>query len=145
MINKEAILAKLNEMNQHTMMEWMQVKYIDFTGDTLTVEMPVNERVHQPYGLLHGGATAALAETVGSVLSAAQFSDNKMGAVGTNLNIYHLKSARQGKVFAKGSFIRKGNSLHVIRIDIYDENENAISYAILTTKIIDIAQKSKRD
>lgn len=135
-MNKE-ILSALNAMNKNTMMEWMQIEFTEFTGDTLTAEMPVNEKVHQPYGLLHGGATASLAETVGSVLSAVQYSDKEKGAVGTNLNIYHLKSARNGKVTAKGSFIRKGNSLHTVKIDIFNEQNEQVSYAILTTKIID--------
>lgn len=135
-MERETILKALNSTSKNTMMEWLDITYTDFTGDTLTAEMPVNEKVHQPYGLLHGGASAALAETVGSFLSALQYDRETHGAVGTNLNIYHLKSVREGKVYAKGHFIRKGSSLHVIQIDVTDENQHAVSHATLTTKII---------
>lgn len=131
----EKVLEKLNQSNQNTMMEAIGIKYTEFTGDTLTAEMHVNSKVHQPYGLLHGGATAALAETVGSSLSAMQANDGG-GAVGTNLNIYHLRSKRDGIVTAKASFIRKGRSLHVVDIQIMDENQDLIAKAILTNKVI---------
>ena len=142
-MDKDKVLAQINATNKNTMMELLGIEYIDFTGDTLTASMEVNSKVHQPYGLLHGGATAVLAETVGSVLSAVQCVDQEEGSVGTNLNIYHLKSVREGKVFAKASFIRKGRGMHVIDIRVHDENDNLISNAILTTKVIDIKRKSK--
>ncbi|MXV38562.1 hotdog fold thioesterase [Flavobacteriaceae bacterium Ap0902] len=143
-MDKKEILDRINQMNQNTMMEWMDIRFIDFTGDMLIAEMTVNEKVHQPYGLLHGGASAALAETVGSVLSAIQFPGSDHGAVGTNLNIYHLKSARDGKVIAKGSFIRKGKGQHVVKIDIFDEQDNHISHAILTNQIINRTKKYQK-
>lgn len=143
-MDKDKVLAQMNATNKNTMMELLGIEYIDFTGDTLTASMEVNSNVHQPYGLLHGGATAVLAETVGSVLSAVQCVDKEEGSVGTNLNIYHLKSVREGKVFAKGSFIRKGRGMHVIDIRVHDENDNLISNAILTTKVIDIKRKSAK-
>ena len=135
-MDKDKILQQLNETSKNTMMEVMGIRYTAYTGDTMTAEMDVNPDVHQPYGLLHGGASAALAETVGSFLSALQYDAQTHGAVGTNLNIYHLNSVREGKIKAKASFIRKGNNLHVIDIDITDENNSPISKAILTTKII---------
>lgn len=134
-MNLETILEKLNQSNQNTMMEAIGIKYTEFTGDTLSAEMTVNAKVHQPYGLLHGGASAALAETVGSSLSALQ-SEEGGGAVGTNLNIYHLQSKREGVITAKASFIRKGKSLHVVDIQITDENQQLIAKAILTNKVI---------
>lgn len=130
------ILDQLNQSNQNTMMETIGIKYTEFTGDSLTATMPVNSNVHQPYGLLHGGASAALAETVGSSLSAMQYEDGT-GAVGTNLNIYHLKSKRDGIVTAKASFIRKGRSLHVVNIDVMDEENQLIAKATLTNKVIE--------
>ena len=136
MMNKDSVLQQLNETSKNTMMEAMGIRYTEFTGDSLTAEMDVTPIVHQPYGLLHGGASAALAETVGSFLSALQYDQETYGAVGTNLNIYHLNSVRAGKITAKAGFIRKGNNLHVLEIDIHDSNNSPISKAILTTKII---------
>lgn len=130
----KVLLDKLNQMCPNTMLEWMNIKFIDYTGEVLIAEMPVNERVHQPFGLLHGGATAALAETVGSVLSVIQFNDDTR-MVGTNLNIYHLKSAKDGVVTARAGFIRKGKSTHVVNIEIFNQENEPISYAILTNKI----------
>lgn len=132
------LLKRINERNAHTMMEWMQIEYTEFTGETLTAEMEVNERVHQPYGLLHGGASAAMAESVGSFLSALQCDNKTHGSVGTNINSYHLKSIKSGKVFAKASFVRKGRSLHVVNIDIVDEEGNLVNKSVLTCKIIEI-------
>lgn len=135
-MDKDTVLQQLNATNANTMMEQLGIVYTEFTGDTLIAEMSVTPQVHQPYGLLHGGASAALAETVGSFLSALQYDPLTHGAVGTNLNIYHLNSVTEGKIIAKSSFIRKGNNLHVIDIEIYDDNNAQISKAILTTKII---------
>lgn len=132
------LLKRINDRNAHTMMEWMQIEYTEFTGETLTAEMEVNERVHQPYGILHGGASAAMAESVGSFLSALQCDNKTHGSVGTNINSYHLKSINSGKVFAKASFVRKGRSLHVINIDIVDEKGNLVNKSVLTCKIIEI-------
>lgn len=142
MMDKDKALAQMNATNQNTMMELLGITYTDFDGETLTASMEVNSKVHQPYGLLHGGATAVLAETVGSVLSAVHTNTQEEGSVGTNLNIYHLKSVREGKIFARASFIRKGRSMHVIDIKVHDEKEQLISTSILTTKIIDIKRKS---
>ncbi len=136
--SNEVILQELNATNKNTLMEQLGIEYTQFSMDSITAKMPVNAKVHQPYGLLHGGATAALAETVGSVLSAAQVNPKEQGAVGTNLNIYHLQSVREGWVFANAHFIRKGKSIHVINIDVFDENKKKIAYAILTTKIINL-------
>ncbi|MDO5654823.1 MAG: hotdog fold thioesterase [Flavobacteriaceae bacterium] len=140
-MDKDKILKQLNETNKNTMMETMGITYTEFTGDRLSAEMEVGPKVHQPYGLLHGGASAALAETVGSFLSALQYDFKTHGAVGTNLNIYHLNSVREGKITATAKFIRKGNQIHVIEIEIYDANNSQISRAILTTKIIEKSRK----
>lgn len=144
-IDKDKALEQINATNKNTMMELLGIEYTEFTGDSITGSMEVDSRVHQPYGLLHGGATAVLAETLGSVLSALQFKDSQHGAVGTNLNIYHLKSVRKGMIFGTARFIRKGSSLHVIEIKVIDEVGDLISTAILTTKIIVKSRKIKKE
>ncbi|MDO5510629.1 MAG: hotdog fold thioesterase [Weeksellaceae bacterium] len=132
------MIDKLNALNKDTLMETLGITYTHFDGDMLRGEMQVTPAVHQPFGLLHGGATAVLAETLGSFLSSMQYDpkDNKM-AVGTNLNVYHLKSVRSGKVTADASFVRKGRSMHVLHIDVYNEEDDKIAYAVLTTQIVE--------
>lgn len=126
----------LNQINQNTLMQTLKIEYTSFSGDTLSAKMPVGVAVHQPMGLLHGGASAALAESVGSMLSAAQNDMNLYGIVGTNLNIYHLNSMTEGTLNAHASFIRKGKSMHVIRVDMENQNGKQIAYALLSTKVI---------
>jgi len=100
-------------------------------------KMPVNPKVHQPYGILHGGATAALAETVGSCASAL-FIDTKSKIVkGIELSINHLKSKKEGTVFGIAKPIHKGRTTHLWEIRIEDEAQNLISLCKLTNIVLD--------
>uniref|UniRef100_UPI0039A5EDA0 PaaI family thioesterase n=1 Tax=Ornithobacterium rhinotracheale TaxID=28251 RepID=UPI0039A5EDA0 len=132
-------LQKLNETNRNTVMETLGIRYIEFTGDTLTAEMEVTPKTHQPMGLMHGGVNAVLAETVGSYLSILQFKkEEKKSAVGINIQVNHMRAVRKGKVFATASFLRKGQSLHFMQILIKDEAGHITAQATMTNKIIDV-------
>lgn len=98
--------------------------------------MPVDERTRQPYGLLHGGASAALAETLGSVGSHFLVKDQGKAAVGIEINTNHLKGKREGIVTGKASIVHKGGRLHVWNIDIVDEADALIATGRLTVMII---------
>jgi uncharacterized protein (TIGR00369 family) len=97
--------------------------------------MPVDARTHQPYGLLHGGASAALAETIGSFGSHLLVEKEGGIAVGVELNINHLKSKRHGLVTGKGTIIHQGRSSHVWNIEICDENGGLLAVSRLTVMV----------
>ena len=112
-MNKQKLLYSINRLSNNTLMQTLNIEFIDVTEDSLTAKMPVNTSVHQPFGLLHGGATAALAETVGSSASAL-FVDNDTKIVkGIELNISHLKSVKEGFVYGIAKSIHKGKTIHL--------------------------------
>ena len=139
-MNKKEILAAFNARNKNTLMEVLDIEYVDLGDDFLTAKMPVTSKVHQPYGILHGGATAALAETVGSAASNF-FIDSKNKLInGIQLSVNHIKSKREGTVFATARNIHKGRTTHLWEIKIVDENDNLISIAKITNIILDKKQ-----
>jgi uncharacterized protein (TIGR00369 family) len=98
--------------------------------------MPVNPSVHQPMGLLHGGATVALAESVGSAASMLFVNSDLFEVRGIEIAANHLKSKRNGMVTATAKIIHKGRSIHLWEIRIVDENDNLISLCKLTNMIL---------
>lgn len=136
-MDKSKTLATLNSLNKNTLMETLDIEFVDVSEDSITAKMPVNSSVHQPYGILHGGATAALAETVGSCASAL-FIDTKTKIVkGIELSINHLKSKKEGVVFGVAKPIHKGKTTHLWEIKILDEEGNLISICKLTNIVLD--------
>ncbi|WP_440881735.1 PaaI family thioesterase [Tenacibaculum sp. C7A-26P2] len=137
-MDKEKILQRLNQLNKNTLMETLDIKFIDIGENFLTAKMPVNSKVHQPFGLLHGGATAALAETVGSAASQCSLIDVKTKiTVGLELNINHIKSKKKGILYAKATVIHKGKTTHLWEIKIIDEKNDLISVCKLTNIVLD--------
>ncbi|WP_298778011.1 PaaI family thioesterase [uncultured Polaribacter sp.] len=127
----------LNNINKNTLMETLEIEFTDVGEDFLIAKMPVNTRVYQPFGILHGGATAALAETVGSCASAL-FVDAKTKIIkGIELSINHLKSVKKGFVFGIAKPIHKGRTTHLWEVRIVDEDNNLISICKLTNIILD--------
>jgi len=137
-MDKEKKLAQLNAMNKNTLMELLDIRFTDCGEDFLEAAMPVNSKVHQPYGILHGGASIALAETVGSVLSATSIDYKKFKSVGMQMTANHLRPKREGEVTARAEFVKKGRTTHLIKIDIRDEENNLICYCHLTNAIVSI-------
>ena len=136
-MKKEEILKLMNASNSQTLMQTLSIDFIDFGEDYLIAKMPVTPRIHQPDGILHGGATAALAETVGSCASAL-FIDTKTKIVkGIELSINHLKSKKEGIVFGVARAIHKGRTTHLWEIKIIDEEDNLISICKLTNIVLD--------
>lgn len=126
----------LNNSVKGTLMESLQIRFVDFSQEILTAEMPVNQNTIQPYGFLHGGATMALAESVGGALSLLSLEDKTLIAVGVEINANHLLPVLNGNVKATASFLRKGNSIHVIDIRVTDISGRLISVCRLTNKIV---------
>ena len=132
-MNKEEILGMCAKMCKNTLMETLKIEFIDVGEDFLTAKMPVTPKVHQPDGVLHGGASVALAESVGSAASYI-FLDTKDFVIrGIEISANHLKSIKGGDVFAKATFIHKGRTTQLWNIHITDAQDNLISLVKLTT------------
>jgi len=135
-MDKVKILDTCKAYSKNTLMETLQIEYIDAGEDYLKAKMPVNARVHQPMGLLHGGASVALAESVGSAAS-MMFVDPQLYEVrGIEISANHLKSKREGEVFATAKIIHKGSRLHLWEIRITDEEDRLISLCKLSNMIL---------
>ena len=132
-MDKEQILAYCNAASANTLMETLGIEYIDLGEDWLTARMPVTPKVHQPDGVLHGGATAALAESVGSV---AVFVFNKERDVlvrGIEITANHLRSVTEGYVYATTRPIHLGKSIQLWEIRVTDEKDQLVSLCKLST------------
>lgn len=129
---KEEVLAQANKVSKNTLMETLEIEMVDFGPDFLVARMPVTSKVHQPDGVLHGGATAALAESVGSFASVI-FTDSNLMVRGLEITANHIKSIRKGFVFAKATFLHKGRTTQLLDIRVTDQDENLISICKLST------------
>ena len=140
-MNNTEILHTFNKRSKNTLMETLDIEYIAIGSDFLTAKMTVNSKVHQPYGQLHGGATAALAESVGSAASNF-FIDHKTQFInGIQLSINHIKSKREGVIFATAKNIHKGKATHLWEVRVVDEEDNLISIAKMTNIVLNITKK----
>ena len=135
-MNKEDLLKKLNEMSVNTMVQQLGIVITNVGDDFIEGTMPVDHRTHQPYGLLHGGASCVLAETLGSVASAKVIDPEKFICVGIEINANHIRSVRSGLVTGITTPIHIGASTHVWDIKIYDEREKLICISRLTVAIL---------
>jgi uncharacterized protein (TIGR00369 family) len=135
-VDKTTTLKRANEINKNTLMETLGIVFTDFGDDFVEATMPVNPRVHQPAGLLHGGATAALAESLGSLGSFIMVGDEAAGVVGIEINANHIRSIREGLVTARGTLLHKGRKTHVWDIKVTDEEGRLISVCRLTNMIL---------
>ena len=136
MQDKKQILEKLNTWGGENLGKTLNIIFTDLTDDTLTATMPVTPKIHQPYGIMHGGASCVLAETLGSCLSVIHVDTEKFAPVGTNINSNHLRSKKEGIVTGTARFIRKGNTMHVSEIEIRDEKGTLINHTTMTNNII---------
>ena len=136
MFNKEKFLALCKEWSKNTLMETLEIEYIDAGEDFLKAKMPVNSRVHQPMGLLHGGASVALAESVGSAASLMFINPEKQEVRGIEISANHLRSKRKGTVFCTAKIVHKGASIHLWEIRIVDENDKLISLCKLSNMVL---------
>ena len=132
-MNKSEVLKRLNASSQNTLMQTLEIQYIDIGEDFLTASMPVSPRVHQPDGVLHGGATVALAETVGSAASHVLLGSKETVIRGIEISANHLKSVTAGIVHAKAVLTHKGKTLQLWDIEVRDEENRLISKCKLST------------
>ncbi|MEP2059555.1 MAG: hotdog fold thioesterase [Maribacter litoralis] len=130
---KEKILKICNETSKNTLMETLDIEYIDVGEDFLLAKMPVSPKVHQPDGVLHGGASVALAESVGSAASYIFLDGNKYFVSGLEISANHVKSIKDGYVYAKATILHKGRTTQLWEIKITNEADQLISLCKLTT------------
>jgi len=134
--NKDKIIQYCNEISKNTLMQTLHIKFVDAGEDYLVATMPVNPSVHQPMGLLHGGASVALAESVGSAASMLFVNSELSEVRGIEISANHLKAKRDGIVTATARILHKGRSIHLWEIRITDEKESLISLCKLTNMIL---------
>lgn len=132
-LSKEDTLAQANLVCKDTLMETLNIEMVDYGKDFLIARMPVNSRVFQPDGVLHGGATAALAESVGSFASHMFVDTEEYFVRGIEITANHLKSVSEGFVFAKATFLHRGRTTQLLDIRITDDHDNLISICRLST------------
>ncbi|HHF2936798.1 hotdog fold thioesterase [Vibrio diabolicus] len=131
---KPVSIEILNATSKNTLIEHLQIKYTDFTDDSLTATMPVCSFTHQPLGMLHGGASVVLAETLGSL--AANFSvDEGSYCVGLDINANHVRAMRSGHVIGTAKPVHLGVSTQVWQIDITDERGRLVCTSRLTIAV----------
>lgn len=124
-----------NRYSENTLLGALGIQFTKLEPGLVEATMPVDHRTHQPYGLLHGGASAALAETLGSYGSHLLVSESGGIAVGVDLNIHHLKSKRSGTVTGVATIRHQGKSTHVWDIEIKDEAGVVIAVSRLTVMV----------
>ena len=139
-MTKQDILEALNAMRKNTMLEVLDITFTDLDKEAgwVRATMPVTSKVHQPMGLLHGGATAALAESLGSASSVLYLDREKQAPVGVEISCNHVRSVRSGTVTATAQIVHKGRSSHLWQIRVEDEQGKLISMCKLLNFIKDI-------
>ena len=136
-MNKQEIIDRIHSRSTSTMVENLGIEIIDVGKNFISGKMPVDERTKQPFGLLHGGASVALAETLGSIGAGMQIDHSSQSVVGIEINANHLKSMKSGWVFGTATAIRIGRKIQVWEIDIKDKNDNYVCKSRLTLAVIE--------
>ncbi len=148
-LNTMAIFRKvtpeeLNALGRNTMAERIGIEITEVGDDYLKGRMPVDSRTVQTYGILHGGASAALAETLGSIAGVLAIDPEKEYCVGMEINANHIRSVRNGWVYGKAAPIHIGRKTQVWEIRIEDENRNLVCISRLTLAVLSGKQESIR-
>jgi 1,4-dihydroxy-2-naphthoyl-CoA hydrolase len=135
-MDKSQKLKALNTITKNTLMETLAITYTDVGEDYLVATMPINSTVHQPMGLLHGGATVALAESVGSAASHMFIDTGAFIVKGIEITANHLKSKKEGLVTATATILHKGKTTHLWKIEVTDSDGAMVSFCKLTNIVL---------
>lgn len=133
-------LDTLNSLSKNTLAETLGIEFTAVGADFMEARMPVDARTHQPYGLLHGGASVALAETMGSMAGACCVDMSNQFCVGLEINANHIKSVRSGYVKGITKPIHIGRKTHVWEIRISNEQDELICISRITMAVLDKKQ-----
>ncbi len=134
--DKEKALEMCRKFSENTLMQTLDIKFTDAGEGFLEATMPVNSRVHQPMGLLHGGASVALAESVGSAASIMFINPELQEVRGIEISANHLRSKRDGIVTGTAKIIHQGRSLHLWEVKVTDESGKLISLCKITNMVL---------
>lgn len=136
-------LERLNATSKNTLIEHLNIIYTDYTDNSLSASMPVCSFTHQPLGMLHGGASVVLAETLGSLAANFCVGDDAY-CVGLDINANHVRSMREGHVIGTATPIHLGVSTQVWQINITDERERLVCTSRLTIAVKKIRNEIKK-
>jgi 1,4-dihydroxy-2-naphthoyl-CoA hydrolase len=137
LFDKNVNVKQLQEISKNTMVEHLGIEFTEVGHNYISARMPVDHRTVQPMGLLHGGASMALSETLGSVASTMIVDNGKYACVGLEINANHIKSATEGFVSGKATPIHLGKKTHVWDIKIVNEAGQLICISRLTVAVIE--------
>jgi 1,4-dihydroxy-2-naphthoyl-CoA hydrolase len=137
MINPEVTIDSLNQMGQGNMVEHLGIVFTEVGKDYLCAKMPVDQRTKQPLGLLHGGASVALAETLGSVAAHHCVDNTKHYCVGLEINANHIRAMRKGYVYGMAHPIHVGKKTQVWEIRITNEDNKMVCISRITLAVLD--------
>ena len=135
-MDKRTILEKIRERASSTLVGNLGIEITDIGEKHVSGKMPVDHRTKQPFGLLHGGASVALAETLGSIGAGTQVNMKTHSVVGIEINASHIKAVKGGWVFGIAKAVRVGKKIQVWEITIKDDNDNAVCKSRLTLAVI---------
>lgn len=131
-------LDAIHSLSNNTIAQYLGIEFLEIGADYLVAKMPVDHRTHQPFGILHGGASVVLAETLGSIASFLCLKDpQKQHAVGLEINANHIRSVKEGFVYGKVTPIHVGRSTQVWDIKITNEENKLVCISRLTVAIVD--------
>lgn len=137
MIDTNVSVEAINALCKGNMCEHLAIEITDVDHKSLTGKMPVDQRTRQPVGLLHGGASVALAETLGSIASSLCINQEKQFCVGLEVNANHLRAVKEGYVYGKAEAIHVGKRTHVWEIRISNESQQLVCISRLTVAVLD--------
>ena len=135
-ISTLATLEQINAMNKNTIMEQLNIVFTEMGVNYICATMPVNTKTHQPAGILHGGASCVLAESLGSLGSALIADAKKNNIMGLEINANHIKAKTDGLVTGKANLIHFGRTTHIWQIEITDEEGALVCISRLTVLIV---------
>jgi 1,4-dihydroxy-2-naphthoyl-CoA hydrolase len=134
-------IEQLNSLSKNTLAEALGIEFTEVGEQYLCGRMPVDARTHQPMGLLHGGASVALAETLGSVAALLQVDPRRQACVGLEINANHIKSVRHGFVYGRATAAHIGRKTQVWDIRITTEGGELVCLSRLTIAVLDRAKQ----
>lgn len=134
--HSQLTLDMINERGRNTMVEHLGIEFTAVDEHSLTAKMPVDNRTKQPVGIMHGGASCVLAETIGSTAANYCLDHNKQYAVGLDINTNHIRQARSGYVYGVAKPFHLGKTTQVWGIEIFDENHKLVSVTRLTMAVL---------
>ena len=136
-MNKSKALETMNSFGNNTMVAHLGIEITDFGDNFICGKMPVDNRTVQPYGLLHGGASAVLAETLGSIAGGMQVDRTSKTVVGVEINCNHLRIVNNGSVYGKATSVKIGKTIQVWNIEIKNDHGEMVAASRLTLAVID--------